>query len=172
MVTWSWNKRYFERLSERLVLLFLLRVQLEGFHKQQYWMSKCSAWLAESKQTSFTKIIAPNLLNMTYLFSFSCHLLWLFFSAQKKLRSDFILTNNLTSFWLALSNRGHNLDLADKKRKLMLILSDAGLFCYYGHRCFFFLFLSFAFPWSQSTRVNSYLAQLRNSEYSTLLFTS
>lgn len=117
MVTWSWNKRYFERLSERLVLLFLLRVQLEGFHKQQNWMSKCSAWLAESKQTSFTKIIAPNLLNMTYLFSFSCHLLWLFFSAQKKLRSDFILTNNLTSFWLALSNRGHNLDLADKKKE-------------------------------------------------------
>lgn len=137
----------FERLSERLVLLFLLRVQLEGFHKQQYWVSKCSAWLAESKQTSFTKIIAPNLLNMTYLFSSRCHLLSLFFSAQVEHHSltknliAFILINNLTSFWLALSNRGHNLDLADKKRKLMLILSDAGLFCYYGH-CFFFFSLS------------------------------
>ena len=168
----------FERLSERLVLLFLLRVQLEGFHKQQYWVSKCSAWLAESKQTSFTKIIAPNLLNMTYLFSSRCHLLSLFFSAQVEHHSltknlAFIVINNLTSFWLALSNRGHNLDLADKKKgNLCLYFRMWVCFVTMAIVAFFFLFLSFAFPWSQSARVNSYLAQLRNSEYSTLLFTS
>ena len=55
----------------------------------------------------------------------------------------------------------------------MLILSDVGLFCYCVHFCFFRLSLfRISLGRRDSGRVKPYQAQLRNSEYFTILVIS